>query len=140
SCAMMAPAGVRSVVVYFHKSHMTQRKGRSRLVRKTVATSSTSPSAVRSCSTSTPCALYGSTARRTPSGRRASTHSSSHGGSSLVERMEHPPVGRLAAGEQLGERLPARRPVLEAALLEQRHVQPRHLLDAGRDDLALEAV
>ena len=37
TCAGIAPGGVSAVVVYRHRSHITQRHGHSRPVRKTVA-------------------------------------------------------------------------------------------------------
>src|SRR5580698_9820171 len=53
ACAIwrgMAPAGTLSVRVFFHRSHMTQRHGHSRLVRKIVLTFTISASLERSTS------------------------------------------------------------------------------------------
>src|SRR5580765_6192976 len=65
----MAPGGTGSVVVFFQRSHMTQRHGHSRLVRNTVATGTTSPDSDRSSSMRNAAGRPGSTEFR--AGRRA---------------------------------------------------------------------
>src|SRR4051812_13172356 len=74
----MLPTGTRWSVVFFHRSHIRQRKGHSRLASRSVATSSTSPARVRSGSTKAPFARHGSTAFF--AGRRARIRRSSQAG------------------------------------------------------------
>jgi tetratricopeptide (TPR) repeat protein len=50
-CFGIAPAGTLSVSVFRHRSHIRQRQGHSRFVRKTVATVTISPDAAHSSST-----------------------------------------------------------------------------------------
>ena len=50
-CAPTAPGGAGSGSVFFQRSHMRQRHGHSRLVRKIVATGTTSPDSAISFST-----------------------------------------------------------------------------------------
>src|SRR5438034_222837 len=68
-CAGIAPDGTVSIKVFFHKSHITQRHGHSRLVRKIVATETISPDSARSSSTRKAWGLNGSSLFRAP--RRA---------------------------------------------------------------------
>jgi hypothetical protein len=63
-CPGTAPVGTRVVVVFFHKSHIRQRNGHSRLVRRIVATSSIVPYLVRSGSTKKACGRCGSVGLR----------------------------------------------------------------------------
>src|SRR5260370_32884427 len=116
-----AQSRARESVVFFHRSHIRQRKGHSRLVRKIVATSSTAPAAVRSGSTKKACGRHGSTALLGP--RRARTAASSKTGSSFVDRMERSPVGHFLPREQVAEHLTRRGAVVERALGKDRHLE-----------------
>src|ERR1700730_14439114 len=71
-CAGIAPGGTEVVKVFRHKSHITQRQGHSRLVKKTVATGRISPEADNSCSTKNKYGFCGSRVSR--SGRRSRIH------------------------------------------------------------------
>src|SRR4051812_17189341 len=107
----MAPSGTRSSVVYFHRSHIRQRKGHSRFVRKRVVTSSTVPSAVRSGSTRKACARQGSTRFFAP--RMERIQASSKRGGSFVDGMERSPIGHFLLREQSVEYLAGGSAMLE---------------------------
>src|SRR6516165_5100810 len=146
----MAPAGTRTSVVYFHRSHIRQRNGHSRLVRKMVATSSTFPADVRSGSTRKACGFQGSSGSFGP--RWARIQESEIGSALVVSRndkraadvasfvdgMECPPIDRGLGREEVAEGSPGGRTVLESPLRKNRHLQAGDRFDAPANDLALE--
>src|ERR1700722_1329547 len=131
----MAPSGTRWSVVYFQRSHIKQRNGHSRFVRKRVATSSTLPPVVRSGSTKKACGCHGSAGGF--GGRCARIQRSFS--SRFIERMEGPAIGSFVGGKEFGSSFCCRT-VLESAFLIDRHVETREGFHAARDHFSLESV